>query len=235
MNNTRIRAIALGAAALTALSAMVAVAPAQAADFSVTADKSVGLNAAGDTVNVTLNNLPADTGVYVRLCAGSAADALKARPTSCFGQGAWASNAATSIAQHASDASKPIALAVQASFVSGTTAVNCLTQACSIHIRRDHLNPTDFSLDRVVPVTFADLTTQSATAAVVAKKLAVTLNNVDGEKVVISVSNKKYTRVVKGAVYVAKLPLPANKKLKAATVVVVADGIEIYRELVRLR
>lgn len=231
MNTTRMRVLALGAAAITAVSAFAAVAPAQAADFSVSADKTVGLNAGGDTVNVTLNDLPANTGVYVRLCAGTAADALKARPTSCFGQGIWASNAASSLAQHASDATKPLALAVQASFTSGTTAVNCLTQACSIHIRRDHLNPTDFSLDRVIPVTFADLTTQSATAKVVGKKIVVTLNNVADEKAVISVSKKSYNRTAKGAVFVTKLPAP---KQKVATVVVVAGGIEIYRETLAL-
>jgi hypothetical protein len=130
-------------------------APAQAADFSVTADKSTNLIAAGDTVTVSLANIPTDAGVYVRLCQGTPADAMKGRPANCFGQGAWVSTFAASKAQGAADATAPIKLAVKAQFASGANNVDCLTQACMIHIRRDHLAPTDFSLDRVVAVTFS--------------------------------------------------------------------------------
>jgi hypothetical protein len=143
-------------------------APAQAADFSVSADKSTNLIAAGDTVTVTLANIPTDAGLYVRLCQGTPADAMKGRPANCFGQGAWVSTFAASKAQGAADATAPIKLAVKAQFTSGANGVDCLTQACLIHIRRDHMAPTDFSLDRVIPVTFTAEAPE--TPAPVAKK-----------------------------------------------------------------
>jgi curli biogenesis system outer membrane secretion channel CsgG len=57
MNKIRISSVAI--AALTAVAALAATTPAQAADFAVTADKSANLAVAGDTVTVTLANLPA--------------------------------------------------------------------------------------------------------------------------------------------------------------------------------
>ena len=57
MKNTRMAAAAV--ATLTLVSALVAAAPAQAADFGVTADKTQHLIVAGDTVTVTLANVPA--------------------------------------------------------------------------------------------------------------------------------------------------------------------------------
>lgn len=156
-------------AAITATALVLATAiagPAQAADFSVSADKSTNLIAAGDTVVVSLANIPTDAGLYVRLCQGTPADAMKGRPANCFGQGAWVSTLAASKAQGAADATQPIKLAVKAQFTSGANNVDCLTQACLIHIRRDHMAPTDFSLDRVIPVTFV----AEAAPAPVAKK-----------------------------------------------------------------
>lgn len=157
--------IAAISATAIVLAAGLAV-PAQAADFSVTADKSTNLIAAGDTVTVSLANIPTDAGLYVRLCQGTPADAMKGRPANCFGQGAWVSTFAASKAQGAADATAPIKLAVKAQFTSGANGVDCLTQACMIHIRRDHMAPTDFSLDRVIPVTF----TAEAIPAPVVKK-----------------------------------------------------------------
>lgn len=155
-------------AAITLALTTALAAPAQAADFAVSADKSANLVAAGDTVSVTIAGLAADAGVYVRLCQGTPADAVKARPTSCFGQGAWVSNAPAAKAQGAGDASAPVKLAVKAQFAAGTNNIDCLTQACMIHVRRDHFAPTDFSLDRVIAVTFA--TAPAETKAPVAKK-----------------------------------------------------------------
>jgi hypothetical protein len=134
----------------------------------VSADKSTNLIAAGDTVVVSLANIPTDAGLYVRLCQGTPADAMKGRPANCFGQDAWVSTLAASKAQGAADATQPIKLAVKAQFTSGANNVDCLTQACLIHIRRDHMAPTDFSLDRVIPVTFAAAAAE--TKAPVAKK-----------------------------------------------------------------
>jgi len=142
--------------ALAAVSAFAA-APAQAADFGVTADKTQHLNIAGDTVTVTLANVPAGQGVYLRLCAGTLADVAKARPVDCVGMDktVWASTDATALAQHASDVTKPQSVPVVAQFTSAGKAIDCTVVACGIHVRRDHLGgSTDFSLDRFIPVTF---------------------------------------------------------------------------------
>ena len=154
MNKNRIAMIAI--AALAATSAFAAT-PAQAADFGVTADKTQHLTIAGDNVTVTLANVPAGQGVYLRLCAGTLADVAKARPTDCVGMDKtiWASTDPTSLAQHASDATKPQVVPVVAQFTSAGKAIDCTVVACGIHVRRDHLGgSTDFSLDRFIPLTF---------------------------------------------------------------------------------
>ena len=178
MNKNRLATVAI--AALTAFSAVVATTPAQAADFSVTADKSQNLAVAGDTVTITAANIPAGEGIYLRLCAGTLADVAKARPADCVGMDktVWASTDAASIAQHASDATKALQVPVVAQFTSGTKTIDCTMVPCGIHVRRDHLGgATDFTLDRFIPVTFAVAAatptpkpTAKATAKPVAKK-----------------------------------------------------------------
>lgn len=211
MKNTRMKITVFGTAALTMISMVAAVAPAQAADFSVTADKSTALVAAGDVVKVSLNNLPAEAGVYVRLCAGSLADVMKARPTSCFGQGSWVSSSKASIAQHASDAAAgPVALDVKSVFTSGTTTVDCAVQACGIHVRRDHLGPTDFSLDRFIPVTFAaaPVAVVKSGIALASSKVTITVANLKGKKITFVVGTKKFTRVANSDNFVFSAPAP---------------------------
>ena len=151
------RLAALAVAGLTAASALTAVAPAQAADFGVTADKTQHLTIGGDTVTVTLANVPAGQGVYLRLCAGTLADVAKARPADCVGMDktVWASTDPTALAQRASDATKTQAVPVVAQFTSAGKTIDCTVVACGIHVRRDHLGgSTDYSLDRFIPLTF---------------------------------------------------------------------------------
>ncbi|MEY4043690.1 MAG: hypothetical protein RL529_1257 [Actinomycetota bacterium] len=162
-------------AALTAVSALAAVAPAQAADFSVTADKTQNLTIAGDVVTVTANNVPAGEGIYLRLCAGTLADAAKGRPADCVGMDktVWASTDAGSLAQHASDATKPLKVPVVAQFTSGDKTIDCTKVACGIHVRRDHLGgSTDYTLDRFIPVTFGTAAALVTPKPVVKKPVA---------------------------------------------------------------
>lgn len=211
MKNTRMRIAAISVATFTAISLVAATAPAQAADFSVTADKSTSLVAAGDVVKVTLNNLPAEAGLYVRLCAGTLADVSKARPTNCFGQGAWVSSSASSITQHATDASAgPVSLDVKAVFTSGTTTIDCQAVACGIHVRRDHLAPTDFSLDRFIPVTFASVPAQIVKSGVslTSSKVKINVVNLKGQKVSFVVGTKKFTRIATSDNYTFSAPAP---------------------------
>ena len=114
MKTRSMRIAALTTAALTAVSALAGVTPASAADFKVTADKSQNLNIAGETVNLTIEGLPAAQGVYLRLCAGSLAEVSKARPTNCVGQAAtaWVTTDANALRQGAKLLVGPVALAV---------------------------------------------------------------------------------------------------------------------------
>lgn len=137
-----------------ALVATMVGGPANAAGFSASLDKALFLNANADTVTVTLNELPADLGVYVRLCAIPADQSQ--RPTKCDGQGKWVSNLVASTLIGAGDAKNPVKLDVKAQFGSGDGQVNCEVAACAIHLRRDHFGGSgDFSLDRYYPVSFA--------------------------------------------------------------------------------
>ena len=173
MNKNRIATVAI--AALTAVSALVATAPAQAADFSVTADKTQNLTIAGDVVTVTASNIPAGQGIYLRLCAGTLADAAKGRPADCVGMDktVWASTDAVALSQHASDATKPLQVPVVGQFTSAGKTIDCTQVACGIHVRRDHLGgSTDFTLDRFIPLTFGAAAVAKPTAKPVAKLTA---------------------------------------------------------------
>jgi len=206
MNKTRISTMAI--AALTAVAALSAGTPAQAADFSVTADKSKNLVAAGDTVTVTLANLPTGQGVYLRLCAGTLADVAKARPADCVGMDktVWASSLAAALRQGATEAAEPKAVAVVAQFTSAGKTIDCAVVACGIHVRRDHFGGTDFSLDRFIPVTFAAAAptapaAPTAVASVAAGKVQIQVANAKGKSVTFVVGNKKYVRTVNSDAY----------------------------------
>jgi hypothetical protein len=141
-------AIALAASALTAM-------PANAADaFSVNLSASTDLVRSGDAITVTLNNVPTGNGVYVEFCAAPAT--AGDRPTACLGQGAWATPNSAMWNYGALDIASPVAVDVQQSFVaSDQSTVNCGDVVCGIFVRRDHMAPSDLSLDTFVPVAFA--------------------------------------------------------------------------------
>jgi hypothetical protein len=196
--------------------------PAQATGFSVTADRSSGLVAAGDTVNVTLTGVPADQGVYVRLCKGTLAEVSQARPTDCFGQGAWVSLSSTQQLYGAGNAASPVALAVQAEFGS----VNCLVDACGIHIRRDHNGgSSDYSLDRFIPVTFtspnvsAPAPTLNNSVARQNGKISFTIVNKKGKTVTVWVGNKRLVKKITSNNFVVTLPVSKAKWFQAVAYV----------------
>ena len=195
--------------ATAVLAATVSV-PAQATGFSVSADQSANLVAAGDTVTVTLTGLPADQGVYVRLCKGTLAEVTQARPTQCFGQGAWVSLSGTQQGYGAGNAANPIALAVQAQF----DAVNCLVDACGIHIRRDHNGgSSDYSLDRFIPVTFGVTTSAPTLHNSITRsggKVIFTIVNKRGKNVVVWVGARRVVKHVTSKSFT--ISLPANSK-----------------------
>jgi hypothetical protein len=224
MNKIRISSIAI--AALTAVAALTATTSAQAADFSVTADKTQNLTIAGDTVTVTLANVPTGLGVYLRLCAGTLADVVKARPTDCVGMDktVWASTAASSLAQRASDATKPLPVPVVAQFTSAGKTIDCQVVACGIHVRRDHLGGTDFSLDRFIPVTFG-APAPAATASLVGGKIQVEVANAKGQAVTFVVAGKKYVRNINSDNYTFKIARPKGAKAVKVSAVLASRSI----------
>jgi hypothetical protein len=225
MNKNRIATVAV--AALTAISALVATAPAQAADFGVTADKTQHLTVAGDVVTVTATNIPAGEGIYLRLCAGTLADVAKARPADCVGMDktVWASTAPSSLAQHASDATKPLQVPVVAQFVSGTKTIDCTQVACGIHVRRDHLGgSTDFTLDRFIPVTFG-APMPAAHPSLVAGKVQIHVADANGQTVTFVVAGKKYVRVVNSDDYTFKIAAPKGAKALKVSAVIASRAI----------
>lgn len=219
MNKNRIANIAV--VALTAAAALASAAPAQAADFGVTADKTNNLTIAGDTVTVTLANVPAGQGVYLRLCAGTLADVAKARPADCVGMDktVWASSSPAALAQGATDATKPKAVAVVAQFTSAGKTIDCAMVACGIHVRRDHLGgSTDFSLDRFIPLTFG-VPAPAADASVVAGKVQIHVANAKGQTVTFVVAGKKYVRAINSDDYTFTVAAAKGaKSVKAAAV-----------------
>lgn len=206
MNKSRFSSVAV--AALAAVVALTAATPAQAADFSVTADKTANLKTAGDTVTVTLANLPTGQGVYLRLCAGTLAEVAKARPADCVGMDktVWASSLAAALRQGATEAAEPKAVSVVAQFTSAGKTIDCALVACGIHVRRDHFGGNDFSLDRFIPVTFAAAApatpvAPTAVASVAGGKVKIQVANAKGQKVTFLVGNKKYVRTVNSDAY----------------------------------
>lgn len=233
MRTSTMRVGAIAVAALTALSAVVA-APAQAADFKVTADKSQNLNIAGETVNLTVEGLPTGQGVYLRLCAGTLAEVAKARPTNCVGLNAtaWVTTDPNALRQGAKLLAGPVALALPTSFVSGETKVDCTQVACGIHVRRDHLGgATDFSLDRFIPVSFG-APKPAATIELVDGKIQVTAANYAGSKLTFVIGARKLVRAISTDKYVFSVAAPKGASVKVS---VLLRGRSVAASEIKLR
>jgi hypothetical protein len=222
MKSTKTKFIGFSSAALIAVSALTGAGAAQAADFSVVADKSTNLALTGQVVNVTVANLPASTGVYVRLCAGTLEDATKARPANCAGMAdtAWVTTNPAALGQGAKALTGPIALNVPSSFVSGSTTVDCTKVACGIAVRRDHLGGTaDYSLDRFIPVTFASAVVAKTGVALAGSKVNFTILNQKGKKVTFVVGYNRFTKVATSDEFTFSAKAPKDKKFSASAYV----------------
>jgi len=184
--------------------------------YDVSASKTTEIQPAGDNINVTLKGLTYNQGVYVRLCA-SAGEGV--RPTSCDGQGIWASLDATQIALHATDASTVLALPVKAQFISGGANINCNTVACGIFVRRDHLGSGDLSLDKFIPLTFKAQPVITAKAKKTGSNFVLTITNAKGVQVRVTVGTVTKTVVPTSDNYSFTTAVGKNKgkltKLKA--------------------
>ncbi len=163
-----------------------------AAPFSVSVSKTAQIVAAGETISVNVAGLTVDQGVYVRLCKESAVGGE--RPSICDGQGVWASVSKAMQAVGAVNASAAIELPARAKFGTGANAVDCSVSVCGVFVRRDHLAPADYSLDKFIPVTFT-----AVPITVVQKKIAVSVMNHElrislkgyaGSKLSLKIGNK---------------------------------------------
>lgn len=220
-------------AGLLIASTFISSISAQAAGLSVSADRTANLLTSGDTVTVTLTNVPADQGLYVRLCQGTLAEASTARPTNCYGQGNWVSNSATSQGQGAGDATKPVQLAVKAQFVSGATLIDCTIQACGIHIRRDHIGgSTDYSLDRFIPITFAAHVASQTSATLTHGKLSLEIIGQNGKSITIKFDGKTIVKKATSDNY--KLNFAIKKSVKTLPVSIKSESKVLFAKNVKL-
>jgi hypothetical protein len=222
MNNTRTKFIAFTIATITSASLFGASIPAQAAEFTVTADKTINLALTGQLVNVAVSNLPAGTGIYLRVCAGSATDAAKARPTACTSMGdtAWVTTNPAALGQGAKPLTGPVALNVPSTFLAAGVTIDCAVSDCGIAVRRDHLGgAADFSLDRFIPITFAAATVSKTGVVIDGSKVNFTILNQKGKKVSFIVGYKKYTKVVDSDNYTFTAKAPKDKQFTASAFV----------------
>jgi len=143
------------------------VAPAHAdSNFSLTLSQSSML-IAGQTIQVTTNNLPTDKGVYIEQCViGQRGPDLsqcttpRNNPTSVL----WVTTLSADLGQGGSSAS----VAHNFVTVANIGSYNCVTGTCAIVSARDHHDMTDRSLDTLTALSFSKLApTISKTSALV--------------------------------------------------------------------
>ena len=91
------------------------------------------------------------------------------------------------IALGAGNAANPVDVLARANFTAAATKIDCTKVVCGIFVRRDHLAPTDTSLDTFVPVTFS-----AAVATPVAKKITAVVTK---NQVIVSIVGYKGTAV----------------------------------------
>jgi hypothetical protein len=124
--------------------------------FAVSVAPTTGLDSTGDTVSVTLKSLPADSGLFVRLCVQPQPGTRPAAAT-CDGQGVWVVEnypfgPPPTNGSVVKPSAGPVTLPVRAVF----GAIDCTTTTCGVFTRRDHPSgATDFTLDTFTPLSFA--------------------------------------------------------------------------------
>ena len=124
----------------------------------------------GAVINAQLSEVPTRAGLYMQQCVESAAGV---RPTLCNEAAQlWISTAqGASFAPTAAIQFKPVA-----SFISGTTTVDCTVSKCGIFLRFDHTAGPNFSEDQFIPITFKSGAT--ATVVLPADEITATINGV---------------------------------------------------------
>jgi hypothetical protein len=141
---------------------------AQAAETKFVGGPLTNLEAQGAVINIQLSAVPAKAGLYIQQCVQSTSGA---RPDICNkAVELWISTArGASFAPTAAIAFKPTA-----SFVSGSTTVDCTVSKCGIFMRFDHTAAGDLSEDQFIPLTFKSAT--AGTVVLPADEINATIN-----------------------------------------------------------
>jgi hypothetical protein len=122
----------------------------------------------GAVINAQLSEVPTRAGLYMQQCVESPAGV---RPSLCNEAAQlWISTAqGASFAPTAAIQFNPVA-----SFISGTTTVDCTVSKCGIFLRFDHTAGPNFSEDQFIPITFKSGGT--ATVVLPADEITATIN-----------------------------------------------------------
>ena len=155
--------VALIAALMTPVSA-------QAAETKFDGAPLTNLDPENATINFTLSNFPSKAGLYIQQCVEAP---VGTRPTLCNGSAQLWISFQPRASYLPSDAMK---FNPAASFVSGTTTVDCTKEKCGIFIQYDRTAFTDLSEDQFIPLTFKAAST--STVALPNDEITATINGV---------------------------------------------------------
>lgn len=218
--------------ALTAATAaMVAAAvPANAAGPAVTIEPSGPLARSSVSVAVSVANVPAGQGVYLMYCATPVAGA---RPTACFGRGVWASSDPKMTAQGAQPLDGALSLPVAIQYTpQGSAAVDCEKAGCGVFVRRDHMGPTDFSLDSFTPLSFVPVIAPKVTTDVQSGRVLFTVQGFNGKTIDVDFGGRKLSRAI--AADSVKFYV-GNLKQKSVAVRISAADAQVYEAKLALK
>ena len=167
MKSTR-RYLQLLVGTVLMLAPVISAGPAFGA-VTVNVSKTTGL-VDGDTVTISLADIPAGQGVYIRQCYRPAVGQRDVSGLKCNGslqrvsEMIWASSNPAFLRQGALNVSSAMSLVVKSNVVmyesdgkSVKETLPCGISDCAIFVHRDHLGLQDTALDTVVPLTFLGL------------------------------------------------------------------------------
>lgn len=148
----KLRSIATGIIAVVLIGVVALPASAATSKVQIVGGPLKALAFAGDNIHLTVKGLPKKTGVYVRECLATTKRPLAAQ---CNGNGIWITPAFPGgIYPTDGTVGKPntdFVLPVVGAFGD----VDCSVSKCVIYVQRDHLGPSDKSLDTSVKISFA--------------------------------------------------------------------------------
>lgn len=186
-------AIATAALAATSLTA-------HAADFSVSVANTTNLDPAAAVLKVTINNIPDGKGIYLQVCentatAGESCNAAR-------GASKWFSTAATSAQMGATvvEATSEQEFTIPASFTNAAgEVVTCTAEVnkCGLYVRGDHLNATDETLKKFIPVSFSGAKAKvAAMIGFTSDRVAVRVWGAKGETLKVKIGGRWVTREI---------------------------------------